>query len=299
MKRALKWLGSIVGVLVLLIAAGIGTVYAITITRMARDYPTSVESVRIPADPASLARGKHLVEAVGKCQVCHGDNYSGTNVFNDKVFARLTAPNLTSGKGGIASTFADADFIRAIRHGVGKDGKTLLFMPSEAFYHFNDADLGAVIAYIKTLPPADQTVPSERSIGPIARAVYLMADFPLLSAPLVPVGEPRPPDVTPGPVREYGEYLSKAGGCTSCHGASLSGGNKIDGVVAANLTPGGEVGKWTEEDFTKVIRTGTRPNGTILSAVMPWPYAKNMTDDEIRATWLYIHSVAAKKTGEK
>lgn len=299
MKRALKWLGSIVGVLILLILAGMGTVYAITLTQMDRDYPTSVEAVRIPTDLASVARGKHLVEAIGKCQVCHGDNYGGTNFFNDKVFARLTAPNLTSGKGGIGGTFTDADFIRAIRYGVGKDGKTLFFMPSVAFYHFNDADLGAVIAYIKSLPPADQTVPSQRSIGPIARTVFLLSDFPLLSAPLVPVGEPRPADVPPGPTREYGEYLSKAGGCTSCHGESLSGGTKVDGVVTANLTPGGEVGKWTEEDFTKAIRTGTRPNGTILSAAMPWSYAKNMTDDEIRATWLYIHSRPAKKTGEK
>jgi cytochrome c553 len=298
MKRALKWLGSIVGVLIVLLAVGFGTVYAITITRMSKDYPTSVESVRIPTDEASLARGKHLVEAIGKCQGCHGDNYGGKAFFDAPVFAQLTAPNLTAGKGGIGGTFTDADYIRAIRHGVGKDGKTLLFMPSQAFYHFNDSDLGAVIAYIKSLPPADQTIPSKRSIGPIARVVYLVSDFPLLAAPLVPVGEPRPADVPPGPTKEYGEYLAKAGGCTSCHGASLSGGNKVENVVTANLTPGGEVGKWTEEDFTKAIRTGTRPNGTIISAVMPWPYAKNMTDDEIRATWLYIHSLPAKKTGE-
>lgn len=298
MKRALVWLGSIIGVLVLLLAAGLGTVYGITMTRMGKDYPTSVESIRVPTDSVSLARGKHLVEAVGKCQVCHGDNYAGTAFFHDAVFAQLTAPNLTSGKGGIGSTFTDDDYVRAIRHGVGKDGKSLLFMPSQAFYHFNDKDLGAVIAYIKSLPPADQTVPSKRSIGPIGRAVYLLSDFPLLSAPLVPVGEPRPADVPPGPTKEYGEYLAKAGGCTSCHGPSLSGGSKIDGVAAANLTAGGEVGKWTEEDFTKAIRTGVKPNGQILSAAMPWPYAKNMTDDEIRATWLYIHSLPAKKQGE-
>jgi mono/diheme cytochrome c family protein len=299
MKRALKWLGSIVGVLIVLLAAGFGTVYAITMTRMAKDYPTSVESVRIPSDSASVSRGKHLVEAVGKCQGCHGDNYAGTAFFHDPVFAQLTAPNLTSGKGGIGATFTDADYIRAIRHGVGKDGKSLLMMPAEAFYHFNDADLGAVIAYIKSLPPADQTVPSQRSIGPIARAVYLLSDMPLLSAPLVPVGEPRPADVTPGPTREYGEYLTKAGGCTSCHGPSLSGGTKIDGVMAANLTPGGEVGKWSEADFTNAIRTGVRPNKTILSAAMPWPYARNMNDDEMHATWLYIHSLPAKETGQK
>lgn len=299
MKRALKWLGSIVGVLLVLLAVGFGTVYAITMTRMAKDYPTSVESVRIPTDAASLARGKHLVEAIGKCQGCHGDNYGGKAFFDAPVFAELTAPNLTSGKGGVGATFTDADYIRSIRHGVGRDGKTLLFMPAQAFYHFNDPDLGAVIAYIKSLPPVNQTDAAKRSIGPIARAIYLTSDFPLLPAALVPVGEPRPADIPPGPTKEYGEYLSKAGGCTSCHGANLSGGNKVENVVTPNLTPGGEVGKWTEADFTKAIRTGVKPNGAVLSAVMPWPYAKNMTDDEIRATWLYIHSLPSKETGEK
>ena len=49
----------------------------------------------------------------------------------------------------------------------------------------------------------------------------------------------------------------------------------------------------------KAIRTGVRPDGRVLSAAMPWPYAKNMTDDELRATWMYIHSLPAKKQGEK
>ncbi len=298
MRRALRWLGIIVGVLVVLILAGIGTAYAITMTRMGRLYPTSAESVRIPTDSASVARGKHLVEAVGKCQSCHGDNLAGKSLFASPMFVRLSSANLTSGKGGIGGTFTDADYIRSIRHGVGRDGKSLWFMPSEAYYHFNDADLGAIIAYLKTVPPVDGQVPPPRTAGPIGRTVSLLTSFPLLTAPIVPEGEPRPA-VTPGATKEYGEYLSKSGGCTSCHGPSLSGGDPIEGIKAANLTPGGKLGKWTEADFTKAIRTGVRPNGTIISAAMPWPYAKNMTDDEIRATWAYISSVPAKKLGEK
>ncbi len=298
MKRALKWLGSIVGVLVVLILVGIGTAYAITTTRMGQIYPASVEAVAIPTDPGSLARGKHLVEAVGKCQSCHGDNFAGKNISNSAIFMRLNAPNLTSGKGGIGGIFKDADYIRAIRHGVGRDNKTLLFMPAEAYYHFNDADLGAIIAYLKTLPPADGEVSPARTVGPIGRTVATLTSFPLITARLVREGEARPA-VTPGVTKEYGEYLSKSGGCTSCHGANLSGGGPVDGVKAANLTPGGELGKWSEADFMKAIRTGVRPNGTIISAAMPWPYAKNMTDDEIRATWMYLQSLAPKKVGEK
>lgn len=298
MKHALKWLGYVVGAIVALIILAVGTVYAVSSAKFAKSYPTVFESVPVPADPASIARGKHLVEAVGKCQSCHGDDLAGKKVLDDPVFAQLTSTNLTGGKGGIGRTFTDVDFVRAIRHGVGKNGKSLYFMPAEAYYNFNDADLAAIIAYIRTVPPVDSPVPPQRSIGPIGRAVYLMTPFPLVPASIVPHSAPRPAVVPEGVTKEYGEYLSKAGGCTSCHGPSLSGGQKVEGVLVRNLTPGDEVGTWSEADFTKAIRTGVRPNGAILSAIMPWPYAKNMTDDELRATWMYIHSLPAKKVGE-
>lgn len=297
MKTVLKWLGYVVGVIVVLLVVAVGVVYALSASKFGKSYPTTVESVTVPTDSASLARGKHLVEAVGKCQICHGDDYAGKKVFDDPMFAQITSRNLTPGEGGIGGTFTDEDYVRALRHGVSKDGKSLFFMPAEAYYHLNDADLGAMIAYIKTLPAVKSPFPPQRSVGPIGRAVMLMTPFPLVSASLVPK-TPRAADVPVGVTKEYGEYLAKAGGCTSCHGPSLSGGGEIEKVKVLNLTPGGELGSWTEADFTKAIRTGVRPDGRILSAVMPWPYAKNMTDDELRAMWMYIHSIPAKKTGE-
>ncbi|MEO5904116.1 MAG: cytochrome c, partial [Gemmatimonadaceae bacterium] len=259
--RALKWLGYIVGVLIALVVVAVGTVYAVSSSRMGKSYPTAVKTVAVPTDPASVARGRHLVEAVGKCQNCHGDNLAGKRVMDDAVFAKLSSANLTSGKGGMGSTFTDADYVRAIRHGVRKDGKSLFFMPAEAYYYFNDADLGQIIAYLKSLPPVDAAVAPARSVGPIGRAVSLLTPFPLVSASLAVHTEPRPADVAEGVTPEYGGYLAKAGGCTSCHGANLSGGNKIEQVLAPDLTPGGELGKWTEADFTKAIRTGVRPDG--------------------------------------
>ena len=115
--RALKWLGYIVGGLVVLILIGVGTVYAVTSSRMGKTYPMEVESVAIPTDPASLERGRHLATAVGKCTECHGDNLAGKYAMNDAVFAKLTASNLTSGKGGVGSTYTDADWVRSIRYG--------------------------------------------------------------------------------------------------------------------------------------------------------------------------------------
>ncbi len=294
MKRALKWLGYIVGGLVAVILLAVGTVYAITSSRMGKSYPTAVETIAIPTDPVEIARGKHLTLTTGKCQNCHGDNMAGKVMMDAAVFAKLTSANLTSGKGGIGGSYTDADWVRGIRHGIGRDGKPLIFMPSEAYYHFNDADLGAVIGYLKTLQPADMTIAPAQQIGPIARMIYLFGDFPLIPAELIPRDKPRLAPVTAGVTAEYGEYLAAAGGCTSCHGQDLGGGGAIEGVKVPNLTSSGDMGKWSERDFFNVIRTGTRPDGRVLSAVMPWPYMRGLTDDEMRAIYMYIRSRPAK-----
>ena len=295
MKRVLKWIGYIVGGLVVVIVAFIAMVYAVTSTRMSRTYPTQVQAIAIPADSASVERGHHLVLAVGKCVACHGDNLGGKYTSDNFIFGRLAASNLTRGKGGVGTTYSDSDYVRSIRYGVRPTGKPLIFMPSEAFTNFSDADLGAIIAYIKTVPPVDAAFPPAR-MGPISRVLSVLVGFPLVPAMQIDRNALHPAQVEVGVTKEYGNYLMRTGGCTSCHNSNLSGGAKIEGVPAANLTPTG-IGKWSEADFTKVLRMGVRPDGRILSAVMPWPYTKNLTDDEIRAMWMYVQTVAPRPTG--
>ena len=298
MKRVLMVVGRIFGIIVGLLVFAVIGVYGITSYRINKNQEMHVGMVPIPTDPAAVARGKHLAEAVGKCQACHGDNYAGKIVMDAPVFVNLTSSNLTSGKGGIGKDYRDEDWVRAIRYGIGPTGKPLLFMPSESFTYFNDADLGAMIAYLKSLPPADRTIERRRSVGPIGRMVFLTGGFPLLPVELIDRGS-RPAPIKQGVTKEYGEYLAMAGGCAGCHGESLSGGRPIENLKSTNLTPGGPLAKWSEADFITALREGKRPDGTIISAVMPWPYMKGLTDDEIRAMWLYIHSLPAKAMGEK
>ncbi len=295
MKRLLKWLGYIVGGIVAIILICVGVVYAVTSARMSKTYPTQAETITVPTDPAAIERGRHLTIAVGKCTDCHGDNLAGKMISDDAVFARLWSANLTRGKGGVGTSYTDTDYVRSIRYGVRANGKPLIFMPSEAYTHFNDSDLGAIIAYVKSMPPVDQEIPKP-SIGPIARFLSVMTPFPLVPARMINREAPRPALVAIGVTKEYGEYLAKTGGCTSCHNPNLSGGTAIQGVKVANLTPAG-IGKWTEADFMKALRTGVRPDGRILSAVMPWPYTKFLTDDEIKAMWMYLRSLPPRQAG--
>lgn len=296
MRKLLKWIGYIVGGLVAIILIAVGFAYAKTSSRMNRTYPTEVTAVPMLTDSTSLEHGRHLVVAVGKCVFCHGDNLGGKMMADDPAFGTIWSANLTRGKGGVGATYDDADYVRAIRYGVRKNGKPLIFMPSDAFTHFSDADLGAIIAYVKSVPPVDQeTVPAR--MGPIGRIVAtLNPDFPLTPTEHIDRNAQRAA-VPAGVTKEYGDYLVSTGGCKSCHTPTLSGGQKIEGVPSANLTPTG-IGRWTEEDFFKALRMGVRPDGRILSAVMPWPYTKNLTDDEIRAMWMYLRSLPPRATGE-
>lgn len=298
MKRVTKWLAAGLAGLVGLVVIAMAIVYGVTSRRMGKVYSVTDPPLAIPSDSASIAKGYHFVQAIGKCATCHGDDLAGKVVVDNAIMGRLYSANLTRGKGGIGGSYKDADYVRTIRHGVARDGHPLPFMPADAFYYVNDADLANTIAYLKTIPAVDAVVPTKK-IGPLARALYLTTGFPLIPAESAPLSGPRPLAVAAGPTREYGFYLATTGGCRSCHLKDLSGGVPIAGkVLSANLTPAG-IGHWTEADFRKALRNGIRPDGRVLSAVMPWPYTRLMTDDEIHALWLYVHSVPPRNAKGK
>jgi mono/diheme cytochrome c family protein len=285
--RWLRWTGRIFGGLVLLIVLAVAAVYIISSRHINRTYDFPDSPVRAATDSASLQRGRHLVEAVGKCQECHDGDYGGKMLVDAAPMGRLAATNLTQGRGGV-SDFSDADFERAIRHGVGRDGRPLVFMPSEAFAALSDEDLAAVIGYLRTVPSVDREMPPIR-VGPVARALYLGGNFPLLPVTMIDhtANRAAPPA---GVSDEYGQYLATIGGCRSCHGLALAGDANPE---APEITPG-RLGSWTEQDFFRSLREGRRPDGGVIDPTkMPWVRSGQMTDDEMRAVWMWMRSVPA------
>lgn len=284
MPRWLRWLGYGLGAVAVLLLLAVAALYAATSSDLGRTYTFPDAPVRAADDSASLARGQHLVEAIGKCQECHGDDFGGKMIADDAMFGRLAAANITTGRGGIQG-YTDAEFERAIRHGVGRDGRPLVFMPAESFAVLSDADLAAIIGYLRTLAPVDREMPATR-VGPIARALYLGGNFPLLPVELVD-HDARPTAPAPGVTVEYGEYLATIGGCRACHGSDLAGTGEPD---APDITSS-RLGAWTEADFFRALRQGRRPDGTIVDPnKMPWVRSGRMTDEEVRATWMYMRS---------
>src|SRR5262249_21261715 len=136
-----------------LLLVAIGAAYLVSNARLNTTYAITPPPLAIPSDAASISRGQHLAVAVARCVDCHGDNLAG-KVFLDEPPGRIVAPNLTRGAGGVAGLLSDADWVRAIRDGVGPNGKALLIMPAE-YSQLSDADLAAIISYVKSTPPVD------------------------------------------------------------------------------------------------------------------------------------------------
>ena len=277
--------GGLLGLVLLVLAV----LYFSAESRFSKIYTIAAAPVVIPTDAASLEIGKHWAEI--QCQGCHSEDYGGGPFFEDPALGHVDAPNLTSGKGGIGATYSDADWVRAIRHGVKVNGQSVFIMPSSAFNYLSDGDLGGVIAYLKSVPPVDRET-RPRGLAPLAKVLLSLGQFgnPLYAETIEHDTRPSAPPV--GVTAEYGEYLTNVGGCRNCHGAQLNGAQPVEpgAPFAPNLTPGGELAGWLESAFINTLRTGVTPSGQQLSDFMPWRDAAKMTDDELKAMWLYLQS---------
>jgi mono/diheme cytochrome c family protein len=300
MKLFLKLLLAGIATVVALIIIALVGVSVLASRRLAQKHPIpEIAVLNIPSDSGSIARGEHLATAVSNCVECHGPDLGGSVFMDAGPIGVASAPNLTRGAGGIGAAFADLDWIRAIKYGIRADSTSLLIMPSETFAYLSDTDLGALIAYLKQLPPVDRQV-SPTHLRMLGRIMLATGAMPLLVADKTP--RPVVTAVTPGVTVEYGRYLADISGCRGCHGLTLSGGEVAGppGIpLASNLTPAGPIAQWSEEDFLRVFREGKRPDGTTINEFMPWKVMGRMTDDELRAILTYVRSVPPLATGNK
>lgn len=292
MKQLLKIAGIVLGSLVGLILVAGFVLYFVGNARLNKTYDVPSSNLTLPTDAASIEYGKHRAETL--CQGCHGADLSGLEGwFSAPPIGSVDSANLTSGAGGIGREFTTEDYVRAIRHGIDRQGKPI-FMPAVvSTAHLSDEDLGAIIAYIQTVPPVDHQL-KERYFTPMAKIMLAAGMLGKLPAESVShdahVSAPER-----GVSKEYGQYLVDTNDCRVCHGPNLNGGPFPDPTIkkiSPNLTPGGEVAAWSEEQFINTLRTGTTPGGHQLDPdFMPWKDYRLFYDDELKAIWLYLQSL--------
>jgi cytochrome c553 len=253
--------------------------------RAGRRFEVTVEPIAAATSRADIVRGEHLARSIGGCAHCHGDDFGG-RVAKEDAMMRLASPNITSGEGGVVAGYADADWVRAILHGVARDGRPLLIMPATSLRGFSDDDVAAIIGYLKQVPPVDRRVPSAEVKLP-GQVVAGLASLPLFPAEAIDHRAGR--DVAPprGPTRAYGIYLANF--CSGCHGKDFRGGirHDPDEPASADISPGAMAG-WTYEAFQRALREGKRRDGSDLSPAMPWQATRALSDDEIQALWLAL-----------
>ncbi len=265
--------------------------------------------------PERLARGQYLTEDLLGCFDCHSERdwtkddvplIPGTKGGGTANFplldlpGKIHPPNISPDKETGAGTWTDDQLARAIREGIGHDGRALFnFMPYERFRYLSDEDLASVIVYLRSLPPVHHAVPKTELIFPVR---YLIRSVPEPVTDLVPS-----PDLST-PVKR-GEYSVRVAPCRDCHtpqvkgqplkGLDLAGGFVLRGpwgaVASANITPDPSgIPYYDEPLFIQVIRTGS-VKARKLKQIMPWWTFRGLSDEDLKAIFAYLKTVTPIK----
>jgi mono/diheme cytochrome c family protein len=287
----LRWpIAIIVGLLTVLVAL-VGAVDLRGIYTLNAAHPNPASDLKASASPDSLARGEHLTYICAGCHSTTGmlplDGGQASMLSNPdgSGLGDLYAPNLTPG--GPLKDWSDGEIIRAIREGVAQDGHPLMIMPSTRFRLMSDADVQAVVAYLRSEPAVSRTTPP-RQLNLIGTLLVGAGVFPLQAQPAITGTVTAPPA---GVTADYGQYLVTISVCQSCHGENLAGGTTGQGPAGPNLTL--IVPRWTETQFVQTIRTGKDPTGyTLRPDMMPWKnFSAAYSDDEIKAMFASLRGL--------
>jgi len=194
-----------------------------------------------------------------------------------------------------AGAWTDEQLARAIREGVGHNGRRLApMMPYNHFREMSDDDLASVIVYLRSLEPVRNVLPQTNI--PEALKASVPAHEPLT--------DPVPPPDMSTPVAR-GKYLVTLASCSECHTPTyqlqplthlaFAGGTSLKGpwgdVNSVNITPDPSgISYYDEALFIQTLRTG-HVGARKLSSIMPWGYFRNLTDDDLKAIFAYLRTL--------
>ena len=267
----------------------------------------SLEAAATGDTTGLVARGEYIVRNAAVCGHCHAADprssdgpLSGGTEFRDWRIGTARAANLTPDSATGLGAWSEAEIVRALRSGQARSGRLLApVMPYEWLHDMSDRDALAVARYL-------------RSLAPVHRAVRQRPSLALRLGKLLFLRPKRTESRTApaaGPTAAHGGYLAQhVAFCADCHTPRSGLRSRPDrrrlfagtakppkGFPAnpTNLTPDSAtgIGRWSEEDFLRTLRTGVNPRGDSLHAFMPWREVGRMTDDDLIAIYRFLNTL--------
>jgi mono/diheme cytochrome c family protein len=271
----LRWASWTFGAIALLALLAVAYVYVASERILRRTYTVALTPITLPDDSTSLTEGERLARVRGCFGGCHGVRFEGQVFFDDPKVARLVAPNLTDA----AARWSDAELARIIRHGVRPNGRSVFSMPAHTFSRLSDDDLGAILAFLRHVPP-EPGLQAELHARWLGRLGLVLGQY-RPEAELI-VHDSIPPTATPSEPLAHGRYLARTI-CTECHGLDLHGvaGSTPDLMIVAAYSP---------ETFARLLRDGVPLDQRQLRLMgqMALKRFRHLTDREIADLYQYL-----------
>ncbi|HEY0629378.1 MAG TPA: c-type cytochrome [Sphingomicrobium sp.] len=283
MATALRWLGYLIAFLLVLVLLAAAWIWVASERALSATHEGVPERLVRPT-AAQLADGDRQLKVLG-CYSCHGDGLRGKLMFSEPNVADVHAPNLTL----IAAESSDQQLARAIRQGIGADGRSLFVMPSAQYSRLEDAEVTALIAAIRALPAGGTQTPGVK-LGPIGRLGVATGKFPSQPDQVELYRNTMPADL--GPQFAAGRKLAMVN-CAECHGPSFGGGEPKPGTKAPDLIV---AGAYDLPEFQRLMRTGVPTGNRKLGLMADVARAdfRHFTDSEIAAIHAYLKERAAR-----
>ncbi len=306
-KRILKGAGALVAGVVILAGGFAGYVQATGIPR----YDVKIPELKIEVTPERVARGAKFASLL--CVECHENSatheLTGRRLADlppefGEIYSKNITKHPTKGIGG----WTDGQLASFLRTGVRPDGQYvppwMVKMP-----HLSDEDLASIIAFLRS----DDPRVAARDVDPPGVTKPTFLSKALTHTVMKPLPYPTAPIAAPPKSDRvaFGRYLVNALDCFSCHSADFKkvdimtpeksagyfgGGNTLMGangkpIHSANLTPDEAtgIGRWTEADFVRAVKSGFRPDGKVLR--YPMMPMTSLEDDEVSAIYAYLRTV--------
>jgi cytochrome c553 len=266
--------------LVAIVVLAVVVLYAGSEWTLRRGYDVALTPVAVPHDAASIAEGARLAKITG-CRDCHGANGGGAVLLKDPMLGTIASPPFSQ----VAARYSDAELLRAIRHGVRRDGSALFIMPTDAHTYLADDDAARIIAWIRSLKAQPTDSRETMRLGPLGRGLVLAGKVrPSVQIPEVSA-HTRPADV--------GKYFVDIS-CAACHKmyepSPAHHGNQIVPALAPIAAA------YDPAAFRTLLRTGVgaskRDLGLMRMVAVAGMHA--LTDEEIAAIQAYLTAEAAK-----